>query len=234
MKASWSGVIDCKGSVLLIEPAWQERRCVPAEFRGRRMRASKPDRREFLRNAALGGASAVLSIRRWAKEPSRRPNILSCIADDQSYRHASAYGSTWLWTPGFDRIAGEGVLFRNGLVSTPSCCPSRGSILTGQGFYRLKEASMNHTVWPSGAGLPLYTDLLAGSGYRVGFTGKPWGPGNWKVSGRRTDPCSPAHNQVKLAPPNKRISSIDYAGNLGAFLEERLSGQPFCFWVGFL
>lgn len=161
-----------------------------------------------------------------------RPNILFCISDDQSYPHASAYGTRFLRTPGFDRIAQEGVLFHNAFTASPSCCPSRSSILSGQDFYRLREASMNHTAWPGG--ILIYTDLLAGAGYHVGFTGKGWGPGNWKISGRKFNPAGAEYNKLKLNPPARYISPIDYAANFEAFLEARPKDTPFCFWAGFI
>lgn len=185
-------------------------------------------RRQLLRNAALAGAGLALARCRTRK---RRPNILFCISDDQSYPHAGAYGAGFVRTPGFDRIAQEGVLFRNAFVSTPSCCPSRGSVLTGQDFYRLREASMNHTIWPGG--FEVYPDLLAAAGYHVGFTGKGWGPGNWKVSGRKHSPAGPAYNEIRLQPPARHLSEIDYARNFEAFLKQKPAEAPFCFWVGF-
>ena len=42
---------------------------------------------------------------------AERPNILFCIADDQSCPHAGAYGCDWVRTPSFDRIAQQGILF---------------------------------------------------------------------------------------------------------------------------
>ena len=42
-----------------------------------------------------------------ANKDVRPPNILFIISDDQSYPHASIYGTKWLSTPGFDRIANE-------------------------------------------------------------------------------------------------------------------------------
>ncbi|MEO6246598.1 MAG: sulfatase-like hydrolase/transferase, partial [Opitutaceae bacterium] len=41
---------------------------------------------------------------------SSRPNILFIIFDDWGWQHAGAYGSTWVKTPNFDRVAREGVL----------------------------------------------------------------------------------------------------------------------------
>lgn len=182
------------------------------------------DRRQFL--ASL----APLALTRAGA--ARRPNILFCISDDQSWAHAGAYGSRFVKSPGFDRLAAEGVLFRNAFVSVPSCAPSRASVLTGQDFYRLREGSMNHTEWPKG--VRTYTDLLTDAGYLCGYTGKGWGPGDWKAAGRRLPPTGDAYNQATLKPPAPGISNIDYAANLSAFLKRRGAGQPFCFWTGFM
>ena len=48
-----------------------------------------------------------------AAKAASRPNILFCIMDDASYMHMSAYGCEWMETPGFDRLAEEGILFQN-------------------------------------------------------------------------------------------------------------------------
>ena len=186
-------------------------------------------RRTFLSHAGLTMAATAIPAQR-----PKRPNILFGIADDQSYPHASAYGAKWIETPAFDRIAREGALFHNCFVSTPSCGPSRGSVLSGQDFYRLREASMNHTVWPRENDIALYTDLLAAAGYRVGSTGKGWGPGNWQVSGRGHSPSGPAFNEIKTKPPGAGIADTDYAANFEAFLAGKDAGQPFCFWTGFI
>lgn len=178
-------------------------------------------RRQFLATSSIAAAQSP-----------KRPNILFCISDDQSWLHASAYGSKFVKTPAFDRVAKEGILFENAFVSTPSCGPSRGAALTGQDFYRLGPASMNHTEWQRG--LEGYPDILTRAGYHAGFTGKAWGPGNWKISGRATNPAGPEYNDRKLTPPGPGISNIDYAANFSAFLDKRPANAPFCFWAGFL
>ena len=68
---------------------------------------------------------------------NQRPNIVFAIADDWGWPHASAYGDKVVQTPNFDRVAGAGVLFTHAYVSSPSCTPSRGAIITGQDFFRL-------------------------------------------------------------------------------------------------
>jgi N-sulfoglucosamine sulfohydrolase len=77
-----------------------------------------------------------------------------------------------------------------------------------------------------------YTDVLRAKGYHVGYTGKPWGPGNWQDGGRTTDPTGDEYNQKTLTPPSKFISNIDYAENFRAFLARRPAGAPFHFWFG--
>ena len=71
---------------------------------------------------------------------SDRPNILFAISDDQSFPHASVYGSRFVKTPAFDRIANEGVLFQQAFCAAPGCSPSRASILTGRNIWQNREA----------------------------------------------------------------------------------------------
>ena len=71
------------------------------------------------------------------------PNILFAISDDQSFPHASAYGSSWVITPAFDRVAKDGLLFYKAYTPNAKCSPSRACILTGRNSWLLEEAA-NH------------------------------------------------------------------------------------------
>ena len=62
----------------------------------------------------------------------KRPNIVFIFSDDHAYQAISAYGSNRNVTPHLDRIAKEGMLFRNCLVTNSICGPSRAVILTGK------------------------------------------------------------------------------------------------------
>src|SRR5918993_1048498 len=110
-----------------------------------------------------------------------KPNILIAIADDWSFPHASAYGCRFVKTPAFDRVAREGVLFQNCFTPNPKCSPSRASMLTGMQSFQLEEACNHHGIFP--AKFKVFPDLLEAAGYHVGFTGKGWGPGSWKLGG---------------------------------------------------
>src|SRR5215831_9851138 len=92
---------------------------------------------------------ASISSAQAAQQPAR-PNILFIIFDDwNGSTHAGAYGCTWIKTPNFDRIAREGVLFKNAFTSNPKCSPCRASILTGRNTWQLEEASCHNGIFPS-------------------------------------------------------------------------------------
>lgn len=159
-----------------------------------------------------------------------RPNILFVIADDWGFGHAGAYGARWLSTPAFDRVAREGVLFTNTYTSNPKCSPSRATMLTGRNTWQLKEAINHFSIFP--AEFPVYPDLLEKAGYFIGYTGKGWGPGDYRAGGRERNPAGPEFQSRTLKPPHRGISNRDYAGNFEEFLARRPAGVPFAFWLG--
>ncbi len=162
---------------------------------------------------------------------AERPNILFIILDDWNSHHAGAYGCTWVKTPNFDRVAREGVLFRNAFTSNPKCSPCRASILTGRNTWQLEEAVNHFGIFP--AKFAVYPDLLEKAGYTVGLTGKGWGPGDFKSTGFKHNPAGPSFDEHKTTPPTTGIGRNDYARNFEAFLGQRAKGKPFCFWMGF-
>lgn len=155
-------------------------------------------------------ASAVVAVGGAASPPAKRPNILFCLADDWGYPHASILGDTTVQTPTFDRVAREGVLFRNAHCAAPSCSPSRAAILTGRPVWQLEQGATLLGFLP--AKFSVYPDLLAAAGYHVGFAGKGYAPGG--LGDRARNPAGPQYK--------------DFA----AFLAQRPSGAPFCFWLG--
>jgi arylsulfatase A-like enzyme len=186
-------------------------------------------RRGFL-VSSLAAAAAQRNAGRAQAQAGRRPNILFAIADDWSHGHAGAYGCQWVNTPAFDRVAKEGVLFHNCFTSNPKCSPCRASILTGRNTWQLEEAVSHFGVFP--AKFAVYPDLLEQAGYLVGFTGKGWGPGDFRAGGFRRNPAGEEYARREAVPPHQYISSKDYAGNFEDFLGDRKPGQPFCFWFG--
>jgi arylsulfatase A-like enzyme len=190
----------------------------------------------MLRWSLLVGLAVLASVT-VAKAAADRPNILFIIADDASRDSFGVYGSTYVNTPNFDRIAKEGVRFEHAYNCNPKCAPARACLLTGRYSWQLEEAC-NHN--------PILSDrwfffpfLLEESGYTVGLTGKGWGPGDFSGSNlgrnggdRAVNPAGYVWDDRKLKPPYKAMASTDYAANFADFLDARPAGQPFCFWLG--
>jgi arylsulfatase A-like enzyme len=160
-----------------------------------------------------------------------KPNILFCIADDASFPHMGAYGTEWINTPAFDRVAREGILFMNCYTPNAKCAPSRSCILTGRNSWQLEEAANHWPYFPDK--FKTYAESLSENGYFVGFTAKGWAPGKvGEVNGKKRQLTGIPFNDKKLAPPAKYINNTDYAQNFRSFLEERPENTPFCFWYG--
>ena len=96
------------------------------------------------------------------------PNILFVIADDWG-PHAGAYGTPWVKTPAFDRVARDGILFQNAYTPNAKCAPSRAAILTGRNSWQLKEAANHLCFFP--VEFKGWGEALAENGWTVGHTG---------------------------------------------------------------
>jgi len=160
-----------------------------------------------------------------------KPNILIAMGDDISYPHMGAYGTSWIKTPGFDRVAKDGLLFYNAYTPNAKSSPSRACFLTGRNSWQLEEAA-NHVPY-----FPLkfrsFIEVLGENGYFTGYTAKGWAPGvALDSAGNPRSLTGRAFNSKRLVPPARGISSIDYAGNFEDFLNSRPDNTPFCFWYG--
>lgn len=62
----------------------------------------------------------------------KRKNILLLLSDQQRLDTVSAYGMDCICrTPHIDRLAEEGMKFRNAFCTSAICAPSRASVMTG-------------------------------------------------------------------------------------------------------
>lgn len=108
-----------------------------------------------------------------------RPNILVILADDHRYDALGFLDHPFLETPTLDRLAKEGVHFKNAVVTTSLCSPSRASILTG--LY-----AHNHRVVdnynPISEDLTYFPKYLQENGYDTAFVGK------WHMGGEIDHP----------------------------------------------
>lgn len=182
---------------------------------------------------AAGAIWMSCSEQKQATKEVKQPNILFCIADDASYPHFGAYGTKWVNTPAFDEVAREGILFQRAYTCNAKSAPSRAGIITGRNSWQLEEAC-NH--WPDfPAKFKSYPEALHENGYYVGTTGKGWGPGMARDSmGVKRQLTGKIWSDLKLIPPTKNISAVDYAANFKEFFKNRPKDKPFCFWYGAL
>ena len=122
-----------------------------------------------------------------ADPQSERPNILIAISDDHSWKHTSVQGSPFVETPNLDSIANGGFRFSNAYAASPGCSPSRAGLLTGQHHWMIGPAGTHASSFP--VHYETFVDVLEGAGYKVGFTDKGWGPGDWLSGGRTKNPA---------------------------------------------
>jgi arylsulfatase A len=90
------------------------------------MQSKGTPRRDFLRAAVGAAFSGVAS-----PAPATLPNIIFIFADDLGYGDLGCYGSK-IPTPNLDRMAKEGILFRQFYSANPVCSPARAALLTGR------------------------------------------------------------------------------------------------------
>jgi len=122
-----------------------------------------------------------------ATAADRKPNFVYVFTDDQRWDALSVVQKEqgekgrfpWLKTPNLDRIAAEGIRFRNAFVVNSLCAPSRASLVTGQ-YGHVNGVTNNHTPHPEGN--ISVAALLRPAGYVSGYFGK-WHHGT--QSGKR-------------------------------------------------
>ena len=132
---------------------------------------------------ALGGAFPGCASRETPAQ-NRPPNILFVFTDDHAAQAISAYGSRINRTPNIDRLANEGVLFRNCFCTNSICAPSRAVIQTGKHSH-LNGQLINGPTFDNSQ--QTFPKLLQQEGYQTAIIGKwhlksqPAGFDYWEV-----------------------------------------------------
>lgn len=190
-------------------------------------------RRDFLRQ--IGGLPLIHSLKQ------QRPNILFIMSDDHAATALSCYADllsshlkSVIKTPNLDRIAHEGMLFRNAFVTNALCAPSRATILTGK-YAHIHGVKDNTTALdPKQVTFP---QLLQQAGYRTALFGKwhlssePEGFDEWSIL-----PGQGVYNDPVFIERGSRIKRQGYVTDIItelciAWLERwhrEFRPQPFC------
>ena len=109
-----------------------------------------------------------------ADAPAGKPNIVIILADDLGFGDLGCYGATRIPTPNVDRLAREGLRFRDAHSTSATCTPARYALLTGEYPWRKKGTG----VLPGDAGMIIepgratVPSVLQRAGYRTGVVGK--------------------------------------------------------------
>ncbi|MCA9123156.1 MAG: sulfatase [Planctomycetaceae bacterium] len=153
----------------------------------------------------------VLLLSAVATATSPKPNFLFIIADDCTFRDIGCYGGQ-AHTPNIDRLASEGMRFKQCFQSAPMCSPTRHNIYTG--LYPVKSGAYpNHTFVK--AGTKSVVHYLKPLGYRVALSGK-----------RHISPADVFPFEYSAVDNNPDLEAID------SFMAEcATSDTPFCLFA---
>ncbi len=100
---------------------------------------------------------------------TKKPNIIFIMSDDHDEKAISAYSQKLISTPNIDRIADEGMIFKNSYVTNSLCAPSRAAMLTGK-YSSLNGLRDNRDIF-NGA-QQTFPKLLRKAGYQTSIIGK--------------------------------------------------------------
>ena len=165
---------------------------------------------------------------------AERPNIVFIMSDDHGYQAISAYNGDLNSTPNLDRIADEGVIFRNSFVCNSICAPSRAALLTGKHSHANGHLDNRHRFDSSQVTFP---KLLQAAGYQTALIGKwhlqsqPTGFDYWNIL-----PGQGVYYNPDFIEMGKRYREKGYATTLITdmairWIRNRDKSKPFCIMV---
>ncbi len=120
--------------------------------------------------ACLGWAALFSPGAASAATPAR-PNVLLLLADDMGWGDLQCHGNDKISTPALDRIRAQSVELDHFYVS-PSCSPTRSSLLSGRHHLRLRVLSTSDGLEVMHGDETTLAEALKAGGYATGCFGK--------------------------------------------------------------
>jgi arylsulfatase A-like enzyme len=147
-----------------------------------------------------------------ATSSTTQPNLLFIMTDQQRWDALSIAGNAVLQTPNLDRLARQGVYFKNAYTPCAVCAPARSVVLTGHTVENTGMKTNDLAYYVEQAGLmtmPTFDEVLAGQGYHCEYYGK------WHSQSKHTDIyTNPARADKKgrsvFGPGGQKYIWIDY------------------------
>ena len=169
-----------------------------------------------------------------------QPNIIFILTDDQRFDALSYTGNKYIHTPEMDKLAKNGVYFKNAMVTSPICSASRATIFTG-----LYERSHRYSFSASEVRKEYmdnsYPAILKENGYQTAFFGK-YGVKNKEIQNQfdvyetydRNEKFKDKRGYYYKTIRNDTVHLTRYTGQKAIdFIEQRKSDKPFCLSLSF-
>lgn len=180
----------------------------------------------------------ILAIPATATAAASPPNVVLIVIDDLGAMDLGCSGSQYYRTPNIDRLAQQGIQFRQAYAACPVCSPTRAALLTGK-----YPARLQLTDWlpgrPDRPDQPLLrprleqqlasaevtlAELMQAAGYATGHFGK------WHLGGAEHGPTTQgfAVNVAGDHAGSPRSYLAPYRGRDGSFipgLEQAQEGE---------
>ena len=153
------------------------------------------------------------------EEKIKQPNIIFLFSDQQRWDTCGCYGQPLETTPNLDRMAEEGVRFKNAFTCQPVCGPARACIQTGK-YATEVGCHTNHRMLPLNE--KTIAHHLADNGYDIAYIGK------WHLAS-----CGPYGGpddfRTKAVPPERRGGYKDFwlASDVLEFTSHSYDGHMF-------
>lgn len=171
---------------------------------------------------------------------TQKPNIVYIMTDDHSYQTISAYGhplSKLAPTPNIDRLANEGMLYRQAFVENSLSTPSRACLMTGLYSHQSGQKRLDKGIDSTKT---FFSEILQQSGYQTAVVGKwhlqcePKGFDYYKILWGQGEYYNPEFRSKETN--GEYVKEEGYASTLITdysidFLEKRDKEKPFCLLV---